>query len=149
MKDQSDAAAGRLVEWHFAEKPVADYFRVLSVKQPWATSEYSTRWQTHHEFKLWTFWATAEKTPSMRSPACPDVLGPCGVHRAFALWNRKAYSCAAADKLFCAMPPRIEELTDIFAKGRRYKDIPRKPWPERGLFDNRLERARRPMRSFG
>jgi hypothetical protein len=54
------------------------------------------------------------------------------VHRAFALWNRKAYSRAAADKLFCAMPPRIEELMDIFAKGRRYKDIPREPWPERG-----------------
>jgi filamentous hemagglutinin len=27
MEDQSDAAAERLVEWHFAEQPVADYFR--------------------------------------------------------------------------------------------------------------------------
>jgi hypothetical protein len=27
MQSQSEAAAGRLVEWHFAEEPVADFFR--------------------------------------------------------------------------------------------------------------------------
>ena len=27
MEEQSKAARGRMVEWHFAEKPVADYFR--------------------------------------------------------------------------------------------------------------------------
>jgi hypothetical protein len=27
MKRQSKVAASRLVEWHFAERPVADYFR--------------------------------------------------------------------------------------------------------------------------
>jgi hypothetical protein len=27
MQRQSEAAIGRLVEWYFAEKPVADFFR--------------------------------------------------------------------------------------------------------------------------
>jgi restriction endonuclease fold toxin 5 of polymorphic toxin system len=30
MRRQSGAAAGRMVEWHFAEQPVADYFRVFA-----------------------------------------------------------------------------------------------------------------------
>jgi hypothetical protein len=53
-------------------------------------------------------------------------------HPAFAHWNRKANSRAAANKPFCAMPPNVDELTEIFEKGRRFKDVPREPWPELG-----------------
>jgi hypothetical protein len=45
-------------------------------------------------------------------------------HSAFAHWNRKANSRAAANKPFCAMPPKLEELTRIFEKGRHFKDDP-------------------------
>jgi hypothetical protein len=30
------------------------------------------------------------------------------------------------------MPPSITELTKIFEKGRRFKEVSREPWPERG-----------------
>jgi hypothetical protein len=33
MQSQSEAAAGRLVEWHIAEKPVADFFRDYARKE--------------------------------------------------------------------------------------------------------------------
>jgi hypothetical protein len=32
MKRQATAATGRMVEWHFAEKPVADFFRKFTEK---------------------------------------------------------------------------------------------------------------------
>lgn len=32
---QSEAAAGRAIEWHFAEQPVADYFRDAFAKNKW------------------------------------------------------------------------------------------------------------------
>jgi len=32
MQKQSAAAAGRTVEWHFAERPVADFFRAFADK---------------------------------------------------------------------------------------------------------------------
>lgn len=53
-------------------------------------------------------------------------------HPAFAHWNKKAYSLAAADKPAWAMPPNVDELVDVFEKGRQYKDVPRDPWPEMG-----------------
>jgi Immunity protein 52 len=54
------------------------------------------------------------------------------VHPRFARWNKKARLRAAANKAFCTMPPKIEELDEIFAKGRRYKDVPPEPWPQMG-----------------
>jgi len=33
---QSKAAAGRTIEWHFAEGPVADYFREAFAKKGWS-----------------------------------------------------------------------------------------------------------------
>jgi hypothetical protein len=53
-------------------------------------------------------------------------------HPAFARWNRKAKTRAAANRPAWAMPPDIDELTVVFEKGRQYKDVPREPWPEMG-----------------
>ena len=39
---------------------------------------------------------------------------------------------AAADKSAWVMPPDINELTEVFEKGRQYRDVPREPWPELG-----------------
>jgi Immunity protein 52 len=55
------------------------------------------------------------------------------VHPAFARWNRKAKTRAAANRPAWAMPPNIDELTAMFEKGRQYKDAPRQPWPEMGF----------------
>jgi len=32
------------------------------------------------------------------------------------------------------MPPDVDELTAVFERGRRYKDVPREPWPEMGYL---------------
>jgi hypothetical protein len=53
-------------------------------------------------------------------------------HPAFAQWYRKAKTRAAANRPAWGMPPDIDELTAVFEKGRRYKDVPRVPWPEMG-----------------
>jgi hypothetical protein len=33
---QSEAATGRAIEWHFAEQPVADYFRKAFADNNWS-----------------------------------------------------------------------------------------------------------------
>ena len=38
------------------------------------------------------------------------------LHPAFARWNEQGYSRAAANRPFCAMPPRVDEFTRIFEK---------------------------------
>jgi hypothetical protein len=53
-------------------------------------------------------------------------------HAAFAHWNRKAMSRATANKPAWKMPPDIDELTQLFEKGRRYKDATGELWPEMG-----------------
>jgi immunity protein 52 of polymorphic toxin system len=54
------------------------------------------------------------------------------VHPAFAHWRKKAKSRAAANEPAWTMPPNIDELAEVFERGRQYKDIPREPWPELG-----------------
>jgi immunity protein 52 of polymorphic toxin system len=53
-------------------------------------------------------------------------------HPAFARWNKKADTRAAADKPAWAMPPNIDEVTEVFENGRYYKAASREPWPELG-----------------
>ncbi|HEY1361001.1 MAG TPA: Imm52 family immunity protein [Xanthobacteraceae bacterium] len=53
-------------------------------------------------------------------------------HPAFVRWNKQARSRAAANKLAWAMPPDIDQLTQVLELGRQYKDIPREPWAEMG-----------------
>lgn len=54
------------------------------------------------------------------------------LHAAFAGWNKKAWSRAAANRIAWAMPPDVDKLTTVFEKGREFKDVPREPWPEMG-----------------
>jgi hypothetical protein len=54
------------------------------------------------------------------------------LHPAFARWNKKAWSRAAANRPAWSMPPATDELTAVFENGRVYKDKPRQLWPEMG-----------------
>jgi hypothetical protein len=54
------------------------------------------------------------------------------LHPAFANWNKKARTRAAANQPAWNVPPDVGELTTVFEKGRQFKDAPRKPWPEMG-----------------
>jgi hypothetical protein len=56
--------------------------------------------------------------------------GLANAHPAFGRWNKQANTRAAANTLAWIMPPDIEELTQVFEKGRQYKDVPRISWPE-------------------
>jgi hypothetical protein len=72
-----------------------------------------------------------------RARACAVRLastleGLANAHSAFARWNKLAKSRAAANKPAWSMPPEIDELADVFERGRQYRDIPRDPWPEMG-----------------
>jgi hypothetical protein len=60
------------------------------------------------------------------------LKGLSAAHPAFARWNKQADSRALADKPAWGMPPDIEELTRVFEKSRRYRNVPREPWPEMG-----------------
>jgi hypothetical protein len=51
--------------------------------------------------------------------------GLANAHPAFGRWNKQANTRAAANTLAWIMPPDIEELTQVFEKGRQYKDVPR------------------------
>src|SRR5262249_51187755 len=57
-------------------------------------------------------------------------------HPAFAQWYRQAKSRAEAFRPFCAMPPRLDELTEIFEGGTRYTDFDPRPMPELGYTVN-------------
>jgi hypothetical protein len=79
------------------------------------------------------YWAPrAESTHDCAVRLARMLEGLTKAHSAFALWNKKANSRAAANKPAWAMPPNIEELTKVFERGRQYKDLPRVPWPEIG-----------------
>lgn len=84
-------------------------------------------------YKLWAFWGSRpESTAACAAHLARMFTGLAEIHPAFARWNRKANLRAAANKPFCAMPPNVEELTQIFEKGRHFKDDPPDPWPEMG-----------------
>lgn len=54
------------------------------------------------------------------------------IHPTFARWYKQAHARAEANEAFCAMPPQIDELTEIFEKGRHYKDISHELMPTLG-----------------
>jgi hypothetical protein len=84
-------------------------------------------------YKLWARWGPRpESTAVCAARLARMFTNLAETHPAFAHWNRKANSRAAANKPFCAMPPNLEELTGIFEKGRHFKDDPPDPWPEMG-----------------
>src|SRR6185437_12661042 len=54
------------------------------------------------------------------------------LHPAFANWNKKARTRAAANQPAWTVPPDVDDLTTVFERGRQFTDAPRKPWPEMG-----------------
>lgn len=46
------------------------------------------------------------------------------LHPAFSRWNRRADTRAAANRPFCSMPPRLDELTRIFERNMCSTDVP-------------------------
>jgi hypothetical protein len=56
------------------------------------------------------------------------------IHPAFAQWNKQAETRETANEPFCAMPPNVDELIQIFEKNRRYRDATGEAWPEIGYW---------------
>jgi hypothetical protein len=84
-------------------------------------------------YKLSVHWGPrAESTTVCAQRLARMLVGLAGAHPAFVRWNKKAQTRAAANEPAWTMPPDIDELTQVFEKGRRYRDIPRDPWPEMG-----------------
>jgi Immunity protein 52 len=88
---------------------------------------------TSDPYRIQSYWLPRpESTRACAVRLARMLEGLAGAHPAFARWNKKAKTRAAANKQAWAMPPDIDELTAVFEKGRRYRDIPRDPWPEMG-----------------
>lgn len=84
-------------------------------------------------YKLEARWGPRAETAEACAARLARMLtGLAAVHPIFAHWNKKAYTRAGANKPFCAMPPRVEELTRLFEKGKNYKDEPREPMLDLG-----------------
>jgi hypothetical protein len=138
MERQSDAVegTGRKVEWHFAEEPVADFFRAYAEIQTdqhcrdLYTTEIAMTGEVNHVEAYWR--PRPESTRDCAVRLARMLEGLVKAHSAFSHWNKQAYSRAAANKPAWHMPPHIDELTTVFEKGRQYKDRPRVLWPEMG-----------------
>jgi Immunity protein 52 len=84
-------------------------------------------------YDLWAFWGPREEDAAQCAVRLAATLtGWAAAHPVFARWNRKGDTRAQANKPFCAMPPRVDELTKIVKRGLTHKDEPREPWPELG-----------------
>jgi Immunity protein 52 len=88
--------------------------------------------EVNHVEAYWRPRAESTRDCAVRLARMLDQLDK--LHPAFTRWNRKAHTRAAANKPAWAMPPNIDELADVFDKGRQFKDIPRDPWPELGYW---------------
>jgi hypothetical protein len=68
-------------------------------------------------FYLACRWGTRLQDAQDCAERCAAMLaGLAAAHPAFGHWYKQGYSRAAADHPFCAMPPRVEELTKIFKR---------------------------------
>ncbi|HLI12918.1 MAG TPA: Imm52 family immunity protein [Alphaproteobacteria bacterium] len=85
--------------------------------------------------RFWAFWGPRQESAEAcaRRMACM-LEAFVAVHSVLSRWNKMAWTRKAADTPFCAMPPRIDELTKIFEKGKYYTDKrPRKPIEDLGF----------------
>jgi Immunity protein 52 len=86
-------------------------------------------------YDLWAFWGPREEDAAQLAPRLAATLtGWAAAHPVFTRWNRTGNTRAQANTPFCAMPPRLDELTKIVKRGLTHKDEPREPWPELGYF---------------
>lgn len=89
---------------------------------------------TEGPYRLETYGAPRQETAEECAARLAQMLsGLAALHPAFARWNQQAMTRQDADTMFCAMPPKIEELTQIFESGRHFTDRePRRPISELG-----------------
>jgi len=84
-------------------------------------------------YKLWGFWgARSESTHQCAARLANMLVTLSAVHPAFTKWNQQGSSVAEAQAAFCEMPPKNDELTEIFDQGRHYTDIGDKPMSQLG-----------------
>lgn len=89
---------------------------------------------TFEAYKVETYWRPRrESTRDCAVRLIRMLNGLAETHRAFSHWNKQAKTRAAANKPAWSMPPDIDELTQVFERGKQYKDVPREPWPEMGF----------------
>jgi hypothetical protein len=84
-------------------------------------------------YKLYAGWrGRSESTHScgVRLARTPQAFAE--MHSGFSHWNKQADSRSAADQPAWVMPPKIDQLTEVFERGRACKDAPRELWPELG-----------------
>lgn len=100
---------------------------------------------TRDVYRLWAVWEDRPETTKACAVRLAGMIeGLAALHPAFARWNKKGDTREEADAPFCAMPPRIDELTEIFEEGRQYTDHPRMLMPDLGYWAsawNGLENA--------
>lgn len=74
----------------------------------------------------------AESTQACAIRLARMLNGAAAIHPAFRHWNRQGYTETEWNVPFCTMPPRVEELTAIFEKGRHYTDVSHELMPQLG-----------------
>jgi hypothetical protein len=88
---------------------------------------------TTERFRIKAYWRPRqESTWDCAGRLVHMLVGLAKANPAFGRWNKKAKTRAAANRPAWAMPPDLTELTAVFEKGRRFKDVPPDPWPEMG-----------------
>jgi hypothetical protein len=84
-------------------------------------------------YKLYAGWRPRRESTRSCATRLAHMLDDLAkAHPAFARWSKQANTRAAAGKPAWTMPSNIDELTEVFEKGRQYKDVPPDPWPELG-----------------
>ena len=84
--------------------------------------------------EIWVYWGPRRED----ARACAARLARMfedlrAIHPDFARWYHKGYRPSEWNRPLCSIPPRLDELTAIFEKGKHYKDVPREPMPELGF----------------
>jgi hypothetical protein len=85
-------------------------------------------------YKFYAWWGRREESAEVCAQRMAQMLeNLAAVHPVLSRWNKQAMTRKAANAPFCAMPPRLDELTRIFEKGRHYRDHPREPMLDMGF----------------
>jgi hypothetical protein len=88
---------------------------------------------TGDPYRVEAYWRPrAESARACASRFACMLAGLAAAHPALVRWNKKAWSRTAANKPAWMMPPDVDELTNVFERGRIHKDVPHEPWPEMG-----------------
>ena len=88
-------------------------------------------------YELMTYWEKRQEKPETCATRFVQMATQLAeIDPVYGHWRKQAWTSEEANDLFCAMPPSIEELTEIFDKKRRYRNLRREPHSERGFWIN-------------